>query len=322
MKAMLRLLNTADISSCPDVFESLAREIEVVSVPPSRDVLMERIAEFDIYFASLHVIADRALMERACRLRLIASASTGLDHIDTAFAETRGITVLSLREDTAFLNSLTATAELAWALLLATVRRLPWAFAAAQHGNWARDQFRGHQISGRTLGILGYGRLGRIVAEYGRSFRMRVLAHDRRAVVPEAGVEMVDFERLLSEADVLSIHIHLTKGNRRAIGAAELSKMKPGAILVNTSRGGIVDEDALLEALSSGRLGGAGLDVIDGEWRSDLASHPLIEWSREHQNLVISPHIGGVTFESQRAAIEYSVAKILRWVHTQGHASS
>jgi D-3-phosphoglycerate dehydrogenase len=315
--ARLRLLNMADVSACPAVFDALAPEIETVSVPPSHAILLERIAEFDIYFASLHTKADRDVLARAERLKLIATPSTGLDHIDLNAAEERGITVLSLRNDIEFLNSLTATAELAWALLLATVRRLPWACAAAWEGRWARDEFRGHQLSGRTLGVLGYGRLGRIVAEYGKTFRMRVLACDCKPVLKEPGVTLVDFKTLLAESDVLSIHIHLTAENQRLIGRSAFAQMKPGAILINTSRGGIVDEDAMIEALAAGRLAGAGLDVIDGEWRPDLAQHPLIAWSREHQNLVISPHIGGVTFESQKAAIEYTVEKVRRWAEEQ-----
>ena len=150
------------------------------------------------------------------------------------------------------------------------------AFDAAKAGHWARDEFRGHQLSGKTLGILGYGRLGRMAAEYGKAFRMRVLACDVRKVEPAEGVEIVDFERLLRESDVLSIHIHLTEENRGLINTGAFAMLKPGAVLINTSRGAIVDEQAFLEALLSGRLAGAGVDVIEGEWNENLADHPLI----------------------------------------------
>lgn len=304
------ILNTVDLGACLDALEPLKNIAEVTHLPALQDALLERIADFDAYIASLHVQMTRPLLERATRLRVIATASTGTDHIDLRCAQERGITVLSLKDDREFLDSITATAEMAWALLLATVRRLPWAFAAALEGRWARDEFRGRQLSGKTLGILGYGRLGSIVASYGRAFRMRVLACDVKPVTPAEGVEIVDFERLLAESDVLSIHIHLTEANRMIIDAAVLSRMKEGAVLINTSRGGIVDEAALLAALQSGHLGGAGLDVIDGEWRDDLDRHPLIWYAREHQNLVISPHIGGVAVEAQKAAIERMAAKL------------
>src|SRR6185437_10574491 len=227
------------------------------------NILRERIGEFDAYFAALAVRADRAVLENADRLRVIATPTTGWDHLDVDAMQERGIHLISVREDREFLDNVTCTAEMAWCLLLALVRRLPWAFAAASKGEWARDHFRGRQLSGKTLGILGYGRLGRMVAEYGKAFRMRVLACDVRDVKLAPGVESVNFEKLLAESDVLSLHIHLTDENRNLIDAATLARMKPGAVLINTSRGAIIDEAALLESLSSGRLAGAGLDVIE-----------------------------------------------------------
>jgi len=303
-------LNMADVSEFPDVLEPLNSVAEVVSLPADQKFLIEQIPDFDAYLASLYVRASREVLERAERLRVIATPTTGLDHIDMTCAKERNIAVLSLRDDIEFLGSITATAELAWGLLLATVRRLPWAFDAAKGGHWAREEYRGHQLSGKTLGILGYGRLGRIVAEYGQAFRMRVIAFDVSDVTPAEGVEMVDFHTLLRESDVLSLHIHLTEENRGIINDEVFTKMKPSAVLINTSRGAIVDESALLDALQSGRLAGAGLDVIEGEWNENLARHPLIRYANEHENLVISPHIGGVTYESQRMVYERTVGKL------------
>lgn len=309
-----RILNLADFSPFPELLEPLRQLGEVASFPADQELLRRRIGEFDAYLASLHVRADRHVLESAGRLKVIATPSTGLDHLDLEAMKERGIELLSLKSDTEFLEQITATAELAWALLLAIVRRLPWAFEAAQHGDWARDRFRGHQLSGKTLGVLGYGRLGRMMAQYGLAFRMRVLACDIRDVAADSGVEMVPLGRLLAESDVLSVHVHLDEENRGFIGASALNRMKRGAVLINTSRGGIVDEAALLAALESGTLAGAGLDVIEGEWRQDLERHPLIQYSRTHQNLVITPHLGGVTFESQRLAFGRTVQKLARFL--------
>ncbi len=308
----MRIFNLADLSACPDVLASLAELGEVVSLPasaPPADILRE-LARCDLYFASLELRLTRELLEAAPRLRLIVSPSTGLDHIDLAAAAELGKQVVSLKGETAFLDTVTATAEQAWGLLLAAVRKIPAAHAAATGGHWGRDAFRGHQLSGKTLGILGYGRLGKMVATYGQAFRMRVLACERNATEPLApGVERVDFPGLLARADVVSIHIHLTEENRHLFDAAAFARMKPGAVLINTSRGAILDEAALLEALRSKRLLAAGLDVIDGEWDAELRDHPLIRYAREHDNLVLSPHVGGVTFESQRAAFRFVVEK-------------
>jgi D-3-phosphoglycerate dehydrogenase len=309
-----RVLNMADTTACPDVFGPLGNLAEVVSLPPDQNVLRESLPGFDVYFASLHVRLDADALRAAQRLRVIATPSTGLDHVDLKAAGERGIAVLSLKDDTAFLERITATAELAWALLLAVVRRLPWAFAAAREGRWARDEFRGQQLSGKTLGILGYGRLGRMVARFGLAFGMRVIACDIRDVRPDDGVTMVDRDELLRESDVLSVHVHLTEDNRRLLDAEAFARMRRGAVLINTSRGGVIDEATLVEALRSGRLGGAGVDVVDGEWDENLRSHPLIRYANEHDNLVITPHVGGVTHESQRMAFEHTVAKLLHYM--------
>lgn len=305
-----RILNMADLTAAPDSLAPLARVGEVVSLPAGREALLGAIGEFDAYFASLHIRADAEVLARAGRLRAIATPSTGLDHIDLAEAARRGVAILSLKDDTEFLSRVTATAELTWGLLLAVVRRLSGATEAARRGEWARDRFRGRQLSGKTLGVLGYGRLGRIVARYGLAFGMRVLACDVRPLSPEAGVEMADFDTLLREGDVLSIHVHLTEANRGLVSASTLAKMKPGAVLLNTSRGAIVDEAALLAALESGRLAGAGLDVICGEWDADLANHPLVRYAAAHENLVITPHVGGVTHESQAMTLEHTARKL------------
>lgn len=313
-----QILNMADITSCPDLFAPLAPIANVVSLPPKRETLLENISEFDAYFSSLHVRLDREALGKATRLRVIATASTGLDHIDLGAAAEKGIAVLSLKEEIAFLDQITSTAELAWGLLLATVRRLPWAFGSALEGRWARDGFRGRQLSGKTVGILGYGRLGRMVADYGKAFRMRVLACDIRDVHPAEGIEMVDLDRLLRESDVLSIHVHLSDATRGMISQNEFAKMKRGAILINTSRGAIVDEGAMLDALRRGLIAGAGVDVIDGEWDPDLRQHPVIRYASEHQNLVISPHVGGITYEAQRMSFEFIAGKLKR--HLEGLA--
>jgi D-3-phosphoglycerate dehydrogenase len=306
-----RVLDLAETFFCPEALDPLREIADVISLPPSAEALAQHLPDCHAYLATLHARLTREIIETCPHLRVIATPTTGLDHLDMEAAAEHGITILSLKDDTEFLDSVTSTAEMTWALLLATVRRLPWSFSAAQRGEWARDRFRGHQLSGMTLGILGYGRLGRIVAQYGLAFRMKVIACDIAPVHPAPGVEMVDADTLLRESDIVSIHIHLTDETRGMFDAAAFARMKPTAYLLNTSRGAIVDEAAFLQALQSGQIAGAGVDVIEGEWRDDLATHPLIEYARTHENLVISPHTGGITFESQRMTIEHIVAKLI-----------
>lgn len=312
------ILNFADLEHCPRVLDCLEGVAEVTSLPPSEAALRQRLPGFDAYIAALQVRLTGDIIARCPRLKAVATPSTGTDHLDVASLAERGIRLISLKDDTDFLSRITCTAEMAWALLLAVVRKLPWSFEAARKGTWARDGFRGHQLSGMTLGVLGYGRLGRIVGDYGLAFRMRVLACDVRQVAAAPGVEMTDFDTLIRRSDVLSVHIHLTRENTGLIGRDVLSRMKAGAILVNTSRGAIIDEAALLDALERGRLGGAGLDVIHGEWDSNLAAHPLIRYANTHENLVVSPHTGGVTYEAQAMTLEFTARKLLDCLRSLG----
>jgi len=313
------VLCTADLTVSPRAREILEAEADLVVIPPDRDALLAAVPGCDAYLAGLHLRFDRGVFERARGLRIIATPSTGTDHIDLEEAARRKVRVLSLKEETAFLDRIPSTAELAWGLLLATVRRIPSASAAAREGDWARDRFRGHQIAYRTLGILGFGRLGRIVAGYGAAFRMRVVACD---VTPFSfpGVEAVDFDTLLRASDVLTIHVHLTDGTRGLIGEAEFRKMKPGVVIINTSRGAIIDEAALLDALRDGRVAAAGLDVIEGEWSDRLSEHPLIRYAREHDNLVITPHIGGVTWEAQDMTLQFIAERLVAALKAEGTA--
>jgi len=311
-----RVMKVGGSPEIPPAYAPLAEIADIIHVPATREAILDKIGEVDAVMAALAPRLDREVLAHAKRLKAIATPATGRDHIDLAAAEEKGITIISLKDDTEFLSNITATAELAWALMLATIRYLPYMFDQSKAGHWrGGDKHRGHQVSGMTLGVLGYGRLGRIVGQYGKAFRMRVLACDIRPVTPDDGVTMVDCDTLLRESDVLSIHIHL-QGNEGFIAGKEFAKMKTGALLVNTSRGGIIDEAAFLEALESGKLAGAGVDVIHGEWDPDLANHPLIRYARTHDNLIITPHIGGVTYESQDMALKHTVMKLRRFLES------
>lgn len=202
------VLSMADISFIRDEFSILHEIADVDHHVPDEAALEQLIPRYDAYLCSLKIRMDRKVLDAARKLQVIVTPSTGLDHIDIAYAEEKGIKVISLRNDLEVLNQITATAELHWGLLLGVVRNIPWAFAAAKEGVWARDRFRGMQLSNKKLGIIGYGRLGKMVAEYGRSFRMEVMACDLKPF-QSSFVRQVDMNTLLMEADVISIHIHL-----------------------------------------------------------------------------------------------------------------
>lgn len=289
----------------------LERLGRVVDGPMSREELLSVIADFDIVITRLGHRLDTAVLSVAKRLKVIVTATTGLNHIDVADAENRGIHVLSLQGERTFLDSIHATAEHTWGLILALTRCIPASYEHVKTGGWDRDPFRGHELHGRVLGIVGLGRLGQKVARYGVAFGMRVIACD---INPEMGnfrdVEMMSLEEVAREADICSLHVNYVPENDGMIGRKELSWMKPHTCLVNTARGELVDEAALLDALEGRRMAGAALDVLRGENCESDASTALICYAKRNPNLLITPHIGGCTYESM-AKTEVFMAKKL-----------
>jgi D-3-phosphoglycerate dehydrogenase / 2-oxoglutarate reductase len=284
-------------------------------------------APYSAAVVRLGLAVDAAAMNAAPNLRWLVTPTTGLDHIDLDEAARRGIEVISLHRETEFLASIRSTAEHTWSLLLAVVRNLPRALDDVRQGHWRREPFLAGELDGKTLGVIGYGRLGRIVARYGMAFFMRVIATDtdpRALVGAPTGVEPVDLDTLLASSDVVSLHIPLVAGTRGFLSAARIQQMKRGAVLVNTSRGELVDEMALLAALRGGHLAGAALDVLagDSQWNEDglPPDHALVEYARAAGNLLITPHMGGYGATALRRTREHVTRLLLRRISMQKEA--
>ena len=263
---------------------------------------------------------DEELLAAGPNLRFVATATTGLNHIDLEAAERRGIAVLSLKGEVDFLNTVTATAEHTWALLLALIRHLPQATSHARAGHWNRNPFKGRELSDMTLGIVGYGRLGRIVATYGKAFRMRILATDPKPVSRDEGITYTTLIDLLERSDIISVHACLTAETRGLLGPAEFARIKPGAYLINTARGEIIDEPSLLEALQSNHLAGAAVDVLSDEVPCGATwpvEHLLLNYARTHDNLIITPHIGGATLDSMHKTEIFLAKKIKHFIEAK-----
>ena len=312
-----KILITAKVDGCPEVFEAFEGIGTVEVLPGDPEIVAERIGEFDACLTALTVPFDQEMVSRAKRLKVLGTPSTGTDHLDLGAIRDAGITCFDISKELDLIRSFTATSELAFSLLLNVNRGVIPATQAALSGDWARERFTGFQLSGKTLGILGLGRLGTISARIAQGFGMRVIANDILDV-SAPGVEMVSFETLLSEADVLTLHVHLRPETRGIIGLDALARMKSNAIIINTSRGALIDEAALLGALNEKRIAGAGLDLIDGEWLDDVSAHPLIRYANEHDNLVITPHIGGNTYESIYDARIFMAKKIASFLRNLG----
>ena len=311
---LVKIISNCDLSGAPEAVSILEEVGALYCLGDNRRSTLTEITDCDALMAHPSVRVDRELLDCAPKLRFVGSPHTGKDHLDIDFIKKRDLHLAHIAEEVDLLSTFTATSEMAFALLLAVVRKLPQAFDAAKTGSWGREKFTGFQLLGKTLGVLGLGRLGTISARIGQGFGMSVIAHDPQEInVPS--VKMVDLDTLLADSDILTIHVHLNSETENLINERTLSKMKPGSLLINTSRGRIVDETALVSALKSGHLGVAGLDVIDGEWLTleERAQHPLVKYSRTNENLIIVPHIGGSTKESIYGARVFMAKKIAEW---------
>ncbi len=263
--------------------------------------LAQAIAGVDAVVVRSATRITRDALRLADRLKVIGRAGVGVDNIDVSAATERGVAVLNAPAG----NTISA-AELAFALILALVRKVPAADRSMKAGEWDRKSFQGTELYGKTLGLVGAGRIGGEVAKRARAFGTRVVAYDPFLTPEKASeldIELGTLEEVLRRADVISLHVPLTESTQGMIGDAQLAMMKPGAYLVNAARGGIVDEVALARFVESGRLGGAALDVYDEEPLA--AGHPL----RKLPGVVLTPHVGAQTAEAQQnVAVEIGQA--------------
>ena len=291
---------------------TLTAAAEVTFADLDRRELLQNVPDFDVLWVRLRNRIDAEVIQAGSRIKWIATPTTGLTHIDVAAADRRGVGVLSLRGETDFLRNIRATAEHTLGLMLALIRNLPTAADHVRQGGWDRDRFLGGELHEKTIGIVGYGRLGSLVASYLQTFGARVIAADpyrERSQLPEL-VELVPLEVLLSESDGISVHVNLTAETTGLIGESEFDRMKQGAWLVNTSRGEVIDEAALLRALTNERLRGAALDVLANETSSGMAASELVAYARQNPNLLITPHIGGCTAESMAKTEDFLAQKL------------
>jgi D-3-phosphoglycerate dehydrogenase len=260
----------------------------------TKEELLAVAGEYDAFIVRSRTKIDRAVLDRAVRLKLVARPGTGLDNIDTEYAKTKGVAVLNSPE-----SLVEAVAEHVVLLMLALSRKLPEANQSTKAGKWEKNALMGRELKGKVLGIVGLGRIGKRIAEIGRTLGMSVLFYDVITIPPEVvaglGAKVVSLEEVFASADFITLHVPMTPETAHMVGAARLAKMKKTACLVNTSRGGVIDEAALAAALQEGRIAGAALDVFEKE----PPSGPILT----APNTILTPHIGGQTEEAQSNAI-------------------
>ena len=254
---------------------------------------------YDAILIRFNTKVDSIILEKESKIRAILSPTTGLDHIDLKSASQNGVKVFHLREEKEFLKTISGTAELAIGLMLSIMRKIPQSFNSVKDGFWQASNFRGNELTGKTLGIIGCGRLGSKVSIMAYAIGMNVIAFDPYISKFPKGVQSkkTQFD-VFFEADIISFHVPLNDETNHLISINEINQMKEGVVIINTSRGAIIETSSLINGLKNAKVSAAAIDVIEDEHLFLSKKHPLVKYASSNNNLIITPHIGGATFES------------------------
>jgi D-3-phosphoglycerate dehydrogenase / 2-oxoglutarate reductase len=289
------------------VLDALGSEVEIRHVDGTdRPALFEALAETDALIVRSATKVDAEVLGKAPRLKVVARAGVGLDNVEVPAATANGVLVVN-----APTSNIVSAAEHAVALLLAVARNVPAADASLRSGEWKRSAFNGIELAGKTVGVIGLGKIGQLFAQRVAAFGVELIAYDpyvAPARAAQLGIELVDLDELLRRSDAISIHLPKTAETLGLIGTGELARTKPGVLIVNAARGGLIDEDALAAAIRGGHVGGAGIDVFATE---PCTASPLFELP----HVVVTPHLGASTQEAQDRAgkdVAHSVLLALR----------
>jgi len=249
---------------------------------------------------------DKEVLENTS-VKIICTASTGLNHIDVEYCEENNIKVLSITKDSNTIEQISSTAEHAFALMMSLLRNIPSAFDSVKKGEWSWQPFVGRQMNFMTVGVVGYGRLGRMMARYCSSFGSKVLVCDPYSYISKK----VELKELFDKSDIVSLHVHVTDETRHMINKELLDNLESPVYLINTSRGEIVDEEAIIEALETGKLLGYATDVLEDEF-GNIENSELTK--RQDLNIIVTPHIAGMTKEARNIAYSAAVEKLKKEV--------
>lgn len=280
--------------------ETFQRLGECTFLRYDRSYLLNHIHEFDVFIPHLFDTVDAEIINKAEKLKILATPSTGRDHLDIEAIEAAGIHFISLNDDKAFINEITSTAEMSWMLTLACMRNFNQLVDRVHiNKSWVNTDIRGYELNNKVLGIIGYGRLGKMVAAYAKSFGMTVYACDTDELQFDDAVIPVDFKTLCSKSDVISLHAKLNPTSSNIIDSTAVEMMKDGVVIINTARGGMIDSNAIMQGLDAGKIRAIGLDVCNDEYESaQLPRDPLVERSFSDARIIVTPHAGGSTLDA------------------------
>jgi len=308
------ILCITPIKHLEGVYEKLLGYGEVIYEPEiDRDTLKVMLEVFGPEYLFTNPNKQNFLLDgdilQCGKLKVINTCSTGLNHIDLDYCKKNKIDVWSLKEDYKVINDIPTTSELAFGLMLSLMRNISKSFHSVRDGNWDYEPFVGHQIKGKTIGVIGYGRLGKIMCRLFDGWGVDTFVYDPYVDVDVEKDFEVDLTTLLEYSDVVFLHTHVTDETRGMVNDEFLSQMKQGSYLVNTARGELIDEDSIIKSIEQGHLKGYGTDVIRDEF-GNRENSKLVEFSiNPNNNVVITPHIGGMTVEGQYKALDWTIGK-------------
>ena len=310
----MKILVITPVHHISGVAEALEKIGEVTYLDdPTLEEVCNLIPSFEVIYTNPNkskVFIGKELLEAAQNLKVICTASTGTNHIDKLYAEKLQIPILALTEEREVINKISSTAEQAFALTLAGLRHISAGHSAVLKGEWDYTKFIGRQMNALTIGVIGYGRLGSIYANFCKAFGSRVLIYDPYKTIQNDAYEQVSFLKdIFANSNVISIHVHVTDETINMINKDVLRFMKGDALLVNTARGDIVNEDDLVKFLEANPESQVATDVLSDEIRNRLSS-PLLQYANKSNQVTISPHVGGMTREAQEIAYGHAVSML------------
>ena len=285
---------------CKDIINEAGEAIDKKGI--EADQLLAEVHEYHGMIVRGRTKVTRQVFEAAKNLKVVGRAGVGVDNIDLEAAKEHGVTVVNCPVATTV-----AVAELAIGMMLSMVRRIPYGDAGMKNEKWLKKELMGTELMGKTLGIIGYGNIGRRLAKYALAFGMKVICYNRRRDLDEVrstGAEPVELEDIYAQSDIISLHLPLNADSKYMINDETFAKMKDGVMIVDVARGGVMEEAALLRALESGKVAAAALDVFEKE--------PPVDWSvPKHPNIIAMPHVGGQTQEAQERAAEDIASEVM-----------
>lgn len=281
---------------------------------PSHDEVCSRISTYDAIFTNPNkskVYIGSELIGRAKNLKVICTASTGTNHIDLCYASSKGVRVLCLKDELEIIEKISSTAELAFTLTLNLIRNIIPARQSVLDGDWDYTKFIGRQMNELIVGVIGYGRLGKKYAQYCKALGAKVVVFDPYKKVELEGIDQVyNLDTLISQSDVISIHVHVTNETVNLLNSNRISKLKKDVLVVNTSRGEVIDEKSMVEFLEKNKFSRLATDVLANEINGRFES-PLLKMALKSDRILITPHIGGMTTLAQSIAYGHA-AKLLK----------